>query len=279
MSNQKVPASRANGRPLTCQRRRYREARFWAKVSIAGDPAACWPYRGNKWDSGHGVYGAGKQHFGTRSAHRIAFMLANGLLAGELLVRHLCGNPLCCNPGHLALGTQLENMHDRFVRHGDKPGPHPVLDLAPEPLGGWRIVTGDLAELDRAAQEAEFWQNVERNPDEFACWPWVGDGRHDFGYGACYWEGRHTSAHRVAFVLHHGLTLQELGDEVVRHLCPNGSNPACCNPTHLMRGSQLENMQDRAREGKYTRGEAHFATKLSDADLVKNAGRLLAYGT
>jgi hypothetical protein len=84
-----------------------------------------------------------------------------------------------------------------------------------------------------------------------------------------YWEGHHTSAHRVAYALHHGLTLEALGDEVVRHLCPDGSNPACCNPTHLLRGSPLENMRDRAGEGKYTRGDAHFATKLSDADLVK----------
>lgn len=260
---------RANNRPLTRERRRYQEARFWARVSMSADPTVCWPFRGLTWDSGHGVYDAGKSHFGTRSAHRISFLLANGLPAGELLVRHLCGNPVCCYPGHLILGTQLENMHDRFVRHGDRRGPHPVPDPVSEPPGGWHIVTGDLAELDRAAREAEFWQNVERCTDELACWPWIGNGRHDFGYGACYWEGRHTSAHRVAYVLHHGLTLETLGDEVVRHLCPGGSNPACCNPAHLMRGTQLENMRDRAREGNYTHGEKHFAAKLSDADLVR----------
>lgn len=185
------------------------------------------------------------------------------------MVRHLCGNPQCCNPAHLILGTQLENMHDRFVRHGDKRGPHPVPDPVPEPSGGWRIVTGDLAKLDRAAQEAEFWQNVDRSRSGSVCWPWIGDGVHEFGYGALYWEGRHTSAHRVAYALGNGLTLEALDNEVVRHLCPDGSNPACCNPAHLLRGSQLENMQDRAREGKYMRGDAHFGTKLSDADLVK----------
>jgi HNH endonuclease len=269
MNSRARSGSRNNRRQLTWERRRYHEARFWARVSMSGDSSACWEFQGPKDGSGHGNYYIGKRHFGTRSAHRIAFLLANGCQPAQLMVRHLCANPLCCNPAHLVLGTQLENMHDRFVLHGDKRGPHPVADPAPEPPGGWRIVTGDLPELDQAAEEAEFWQNVERSSDELSCWPWIGDAWHEFGYGAWYWEGRHTSAHRVAYILHHELTLEALGGDVVRHLCPNRSNPACCNPSHLGRGSQLENMQDRAREGKYTHGDSHFATKLSDADLVK----------
>lgn len=269
MSTPKRPVSRRNRRQLTPERSRYHEACFWAQVSLSTEPGACWPFQGPTYASGHGVYYIGKLNFGTRSAHRVAFLLANGCQPAELMVRHLCGNPACCNPAHLVLGTQLENMHDRFVRHGDKRGPHPVPDPALEPLGGWRIETGDLMELHYAAEKAEFWQNVERGADELACWPWIGEARHEFGYGVWYWEGRHTMTHRVAYVLHHGLTLEALGDEVVRHLCPNGSNPTCCNPAHLMRGSQLENMRDRAREGKYTRGDTHFATKLADADLVR----------
>lgn len=270
MSIEQTPAPRATKRPVTHERRLHREAQFWAKVSISADSSVCWPYRGRVWASGHGTYDAGKNAFGTKAAHRIAFFLANGLQTTEFMVRHLCGNACCCNPGHLTLGTQLENMQDRFVRHDDKPGPHPVPNPVPKPLGGWRIVTGDLAALERTALESEFWQNVDRSADKLSCWPWVGGSRHEFGYGACYWEGRHTSAHRVAYVIHHGLTLQTLGEEIViRHLCPGGSNPACCNPAHLMGGTQQENMQDRAREGKYAKGEKHFAAKLSDADLVR----------
>lgn len=269
MSTQNASASRGNRRPLTPERIRYQEALFWTKVAMSEESGACWPYQGRAYASGHGGYDAGKHYFGTKMAHRIAFLLANGIPNTDLLVRHLCANALCCNPAHLVLGTQLENMHDRFVRHGDKRGPHPVPDPTPAPPDGWRIVTGDLAKLDRLAEEAEFWQNIKRSSDESVCWPWIGDSWHEFGYGAWYWEGRHTSGHRIAYALQQGLTLEALGTNVVRHLCPDGSNPACCNPSHLQLGSQLENMRDRVREGKYTRGEAHFATKLSDSDLVK----------
>ncbi len=269
MNSAKRSISHVNRQPLTSERRRYHEARFWAQVRMLADQTVCWPFQGPTWASGHGVYYIGKRNFGTRSAHRIAYLLANGLPTIGLIVRHLCGNAACCNPAHLISGTQLENMQDRFIRHGDKRGPHPVPDPVPEPASGWLINTGDLPRLDRAALEAEFWQNVERCAGEIACWPWIGNARHEFGYGAWYWEGRHTSAHRIAYTLNHGLTLEQLGDQVVRHLCSGGGNPACCNPAHLMLGSQKENMRDRAREGKYMRGDAHFGTKLSDADLVK----------
>lgn len=33
----------------------------------------------------------------------------------RLVVRHLCGNPLCCNPAHLAHGLMSDNMADRAV--------------------------------------------------------------------------------------------------------------------------------------------------------------------
>jgi hypothetical protein len=32
-------------------------------------------------------------------------------------VLHRCDNRLCCNPAHLYLGTQADNMHDR-IAHG-----------------------------------------------------------------------------------------------------------------------------------------------------------------
>lgn len=54
----------------------------------------------------------------TMKAHRIAFLLGNGHLPpAPLLVRHLCGERACCNPAHLAAGTNKENSRD-MVRHG-----------------------------------------------------------------------------------------------------------------------------------------------------------------
>ncbi len=79
-------------------------------------------------------------------------------------------------------------------------------------------------------------------------------------------DGRHSQAHRIAYLLDHGLTADDLDPETkIRHKCPGGSNPACCNPAHLEPGTQRENIADRMAEGKYARGDAHFSTKVPDA--------------
>lgn len=45
--------------------------------------------------------------------HRIVWELANGHEATGRVVRHLCNNPRCINPNHLAIGTPLDNSKDR----------------------------------------------------------------------------------------------------------------------------------------------------------------------
>jgi hypothetical protein len=54
-----------------------------------------------------------------RLAHRVAYVLANGLTFDDiegLVVRHKCDNPACVNPLHLELGTQQDNIDDKVVR-------------------------------------------------------------------------------------------------------------------------------------------------------------------
>ncbi len=34
------------------------------------------------------------------------------------VVMHLCDNPLCINPDHLKVGTQMDNMHDMIKKAG-----------------------------------------------------------------------------------------------------------------------------------------------------------------
>lgn len=56
-----------------------------------------------------------------RRTHRVAWELANGRPIPEgMLVRHSCDNGLCCNPAHLSLGTQLDNMADMYQRGRDR---------------------------------------------------------------------------------------------------------------------------------------------------------------
>jgi hypothetical protein len=45
-------------------------------------------------------------------AHRTAYVAWKGEIPAGLQVRHLCHNRKCCNPEHLAAGTQQENIED-----------------------------------------------------------------------------------------------------------------------------------------------------------------------
>ena len=86
-------------------------SKFWNYVnkdSVTG----CWNWtRGKVW-SGYGYfYLPGPERIQVR-AHREAWELTNGPIPAGLFVLHRCDNPLCCNPAHLFLGTQTDNMRD-----------------------------------------------------------------------------------------------------------------------------------------------------------------------
>lgn len=83
--------------------------RFWMYVRM-GDPSECWPWLGST--RSEPPYGVGRFAGRKPAAHRIAWELMNHRDAGDLYVCHTCDNPLCCNPGHLFLGTELDNQRD-----------------------------------------------------------------------------------------------------------------------------------------------------------------------
>jgi hypothetical protein len=87
--------------------------RFWSKVDPAPS-SCCWEWTVSKSPNGYGQFRLHKQMVG---AHRIAYTLAKGEIPKDLIVRHTCDNPVCCNPGHLILGTQADNMADKVKRN------------------------------------------------------------------------------------------------------------------------------------------------------------------
>lgn len=78
----------------------------------------CWLWNGsvNSWGYGRTINNISPE----RAAHRISFHLHKGPIPRGLLVLHSCDVPRCCNPEHLFLGTNADNMRD-MVRKGRRP--------------------------------------------------------------------------------------------------------------------------------------------------------------
>jgi hypothetical protein len=88
---------------------------FWLFVDRRGENE-CWPWIRNFDKDG---YGKAQNPAGEGDkAHRVVWMLTRGEIPEGIQVRHIvCDNPPCCNPAHLALGTNADNMRDK-VAHG-----------------------------------------------------------------------------------------------------------------------------------------------------------------
>lgn len=70
----------------------------------------CWEFIGCRNSDGYGRIGTTPSK--NESAHRIIYKLEKGDIPKGNVVMHTCDNPPCCNPKHLILGTQNDNIQD-----------------------------------------------------------------------------------------------------------------------------------------------------------------------
>ncbi len=99
-------------------------------------------------------------------------------------------------------------------------------------------------------KKAHFWDRVDRDKTKNGCWEWTGGRLKGRGYGKLWWNDKQEYAHRIAWLLtNHGQELPTGRKEIIRHSC---NNPPCCRPSHLFRGTMLENMRDRDAGGRNT---------------------------
>lgn len=100
--------------------------RFWRQVAKGADNE-CWPWTSRSKIAGYGVIGLGGRAAKKQLAHRVAWLLTHGSIPEMegyhgAVVRHKCANRLCCNPAHLEIGTQADNVKDMWANRGTPRG-------------------------------------------------------------------------------------------------------------------------------------------------------------
>ncbi len=102
------------------------------KERVQIDPeTGCWLWQGAKFTNGYGTIKVAQKQ---RRVHRVMWESVNGAIPDGLFVCHHCDVKHCCNPAHLFLGTNSDNLMDasrkgrtaRGDRHGSKIHPDRV---------------------------------------------------------------------------------------------------------------------------------------------------------
>jgi hypothetical protein len=89
---------------------------FWSKVLVKSNDE-CWEWQGHR-EKGYGRLTISRNGKNIHLfSHRLSYELTNSLsLTPDVIIRHSCDNPPCCNPAHLSTGTHADNQADKISR-------------------------------------------------------------------------------------------------------------------------------------------------------------------
>lgn len=87
--------------------------KFWSRVQPSENEDECWGWSGYAAKGYPSFESEGRKWL----AHQVSWNLFNGKSHRPFWVLHKCDNPICCNPSHLFLGTNRDNVIDA-VRKG-----------------------------------------------------------------------------------------------------------------------------------------------------------------
>lgn len=89
-------------------------SRLMHKICL-NDSYGCWNWTGAVGKNGYGQIQINGR---VKSAHRVMFALWKEInLTNSMHVLHRCDNRLCCNPDHLFLGTNQDNVNDKVSKN------------------------------------------------------------------------------------------------------------------------------------------------------------------
>lgn len=111
----------------------------------------------------------------------------------------------------------------------------------------------------RNMTDDEFWEWFQANltTTSTGCKEWS-MCRFAQGYGVVRMGGKNLKAHRLS--LEHALGRPLREGMCALHSC---NNPPCCNPDHLREGTLQDNMDDKVRANRQSRGETNGKAKLA----------------
>jgi hypothetical protein len=108
------------------------------------------------------------------------------------------------------------------------------------------------------------------------CIEWAGTrNRNDYGFTR--FLGVRQLAHRLAYAAAKAIRIEDIAGVVIRHEC---DNPRCIRPSHLLPGTQADNINDMYQRGRAVnstaRGSDSGTAKLNEADVIRIRARISA---